>query len=195
MNRMLIGALAALLLVASGVFWWQGRAATERGAPPPAGTVATATGVIDELPRADGKGLRGAAPPEADEVTREQRRFDRLDRNRDAVITRNEMLAPRAAAFRALDKDGNNLLSFEEWAVRTSDRFKGADANGDQRLTREEFAKTKPKRAAQPQCRCAPTRKGAAAGRASGLVATNRIGVIPSGHQYRLDRIRAAPSF
>jgi hypothetical protein len=110
----------------------------------------------DALPTADGSGLAGAAPPEADEVTREQRRFDRLDRNRDSAITRNEMLAPRVAMFRALDTDHNNLLSFEEWSVRTSNRFKAADANGDQRLTRAEFATTKPKRPVKPQCRCAP---------------------------------------
>ena len=158
MNRMLLGALAALLLVAAGVFWWQGRAATERGAPPPEVAFAGAT-PIDELPTADGKGLQGAAPPEADEVTREQRRFGRLDRNRDAVVTRNEMLAPRAAFFRALDTDHNNLLSFEEWAVRTSDRFKAADGNRDLKLDRAEFATTRPKRAVQPQCRCAPARK------------------------------------
>lgn len=163
MNRILLGAFATLLLVAAGVFWWQGRAATERGAPLP--EEAFASGVpADELPMADGKGLRGAALPEADEVTREQRRFDRLDRNRDAAITRNEMLAPRVAAFRALDRDGNNLLSFEEWAVRTSDRFKAADGNGDLRLTREEFATTRPKRAAQPACRC-PSAKPASARR------------------------------
>ena len=153
MNRILLGALAALLLTAAGVFWWQGRAATERGAPPP--DAALASGLPDDaLPSADGKGLRGAAPPEADEVTREQRRFDRLDRNRDAAITRNEMLGPRVATFRALDVDGNNLLSFEEWAVRTGNRFKAADKNGDLRLTREEFVATKPKPAVKPECRC-----------------------------------------
>jgi hypothetical protein len=157
MNRTLFGALAALLLVAAGVFWWQGRAATERGAPPP--EMAVASGAVpDDLPTADGKGLRGAPPPQADEITREQRRFDRFDRNRDNTITRNEMLATRAAAFRELDTDHNNLLSFEEWAVRTANRFKSADANGDLRLTREEFATTKPKPAAHPQCRCAPAR-------------------------------------
>src|SRR5262245_6224029 len=121
MNRILLGALAALLLVAAGVFWWQGRAATERGAPPPAAMTALASAApSDDLLSADGRGLQGAEPPAADEVTREQRRFDRLDRNRDSTITRNEILAPRAAAFRELDKDHNNLLSFEEWAVRTS---------------------------------------------------------------------------
>ena len=37
MNRIVLGALAALLLVASGLFWWQGRAEVERAPPlPPA---------------------------------------------------------------------------------------------------------------------------------------------------------------
>lgn len=154
MNRILLGAVGALLLVAAGIFWWQGRAATERGADlPPAMPAAP----IDEtLPTANGNGLIGPAPPEVDEVTREQRRFDRLDRNRDGKITRAEMLGPRVAAFRKLDVDKNNLLSFEEWAVKTSDRFRGADRNGDQALTREEFAATRPRPAKQTECRCSP---------------------------------------
>jgi hypothetical protein len=157
MNRIVLGAVGALLLVCAGLFWWQGRAQTERGAALPAALPAALAD--DALPAADGAGLHGMAPPAQDEVTREHRRFDRLDRNRDAKITRVEMLGPRVAAFRKLDKDRNNLLSFEEWAVKTSDRFRGADRNGDQTLTREEFAATKPKRAKQPVCRCTPIRQ------------------------------------
>jgi len=153
MNRIVLGAFATLLLVAAGLFWWQGRAATEIGAPPPA-----LAGLPNDqgLPDASGAGMRGVTPPEANEATREQRRFDRLDKNRDSKITRTEALTPRAAAFRKLDADGNNLLSFEEWAVRTSNRFKGADKNGDSTLDRAEFATTKPKRPAKPGCNCAP---------------------------------------
>ncbi len=153
-NRIVLGAIAALMLAGAGLFWWQGRAATERGAPPPGPPAAAASD--EPLPYADAGGLQGAAPPEADPVTREQRRFDRLDRDRDARITANEMLAPRAAAFRKLDVDHNNLLTFQEWAVRTSTRFHGADGNRDNALSREEFAATRPKPAQQPECRCTP---------------------------------------
>lgn len=157
MDRILLGAIAALLLAAAGLFWWQGRAETEQGAPPPR-LAAAGSGAepLAELPAASGKGLRGGMPPEADPATREERRFNRVDHDHDGRITRNEMLAPRANAFRKLDVDRNNLLSFEEWAVRTSGRFRDADANRDGALTREEFATTKPKRSAKPACRCSP---------------------------------------
>jgi EF hand len=155
MGRIVLGAFAALLMAAAGLFWWQGRAETERAAPPP--SLAGPAPVADQsLPDASGLGLRGALPPAAEEASREQKRFGRLDRDRDGRITRNEMLAPRAAAFRKLDKDGNNLLSFEEWAVRTSGKFSGADVNRDGALNAAEFARTKPKRRAEPRCRCAP---------------------------------------
>ncbi len=156
MNRIVIGACAALLLVAAGLFWWQGRAEVERGAPPPGLALGQGEPSLDELPDASGQGLRGAALPAVDEATREERRFNRLDHDHDGRITRNEMLAPRAGAFRKLDADHNNLLSFEEWSVRTGTRFRGADANGDGMLTRQEFVATRPKRSARPACRCSP---------------------------------------
>jgi len=153
MNRTVLGALGALILAAAGLFWWQGRAAIDPGKLPPA-LLASAQGGDLSLPTANGRGLSGPALPQANEATREQRRFDRLDRNRDGKISRVEMLAPRVAAFRKLDVDGNNLLTFEEWAVRGSNRFKAADANGDGILDRTEFATTKPKPRARPACNC-----------------------------------------
>lgn len=165
MNRIVLGAVFALLLTGAGLFWWQGRAATERGAPPPSLAGAEVTG-DEPLPFDHANGLRGAAPPEADPLTREQKRFDRLDHDRDGRITANEMLAPRAAAFRKLDLDHNNLLSFQEWAVRTSNRFSGADGNRDGALTREEFATTKPKPGKHPVCRCTPLPGSPARGQA-----------------------------
>jgi hypothetical protein len=149
-NRIVLGAFIAMLLLGVGLFWLQGRAEVERGAPPPEPPVATPTG----LPSADIVGLQGPEPPEASELTREEQRFFRYDRNRDRRITREEMLSSRTAGFRALDTDGNNLLTFEEWAVTTAERFDQADANGDRELTAAEFATTAPKRSATPKCKC-----------------------------------------
>lgn len=144
---------AGLALAGVGVFWWQGRAAIENSAPPPPSLEPLAD--PDALPSADPGSMTGPAPPELSELSREEQRFFRYDRNRDRVITRDEMLASRTEAFRKLDKDGNNLLTFEEWAVTTVDRFEGADKDGDGRLTPREFATTAPKPAVKkPACKC-----------------------------------------
>lgn len=156
MNRTLVGALCALLLVAVGVFWWQGRAEQGRrpATPPPAGSADDPDEPV-ALPSADAHGQRGPKPPEMTEADKEELRFSRLDRNRDGRISREEMMATRTAAFRKLDRDGNNLLTFEEWAVTTANRFKQADANGDLSLTPVEFATTRPKtKHKAPTCKC-----------------------------------------
>lgn len=111
--------------------------------------------VPPELPQGEANAMGAAPPPPtADTRTREQRRFDRYDRNRDGIIARDEMLGTRVNDFRALDKDRNNLLSFEEWAVHTVERFDGADADHDGRLTRTEFATTAPPPRPPARCRC-----------------------------------------
>ena len=153
-DRLVLGAVLGLALAGVGMFWWQGRAEVETAAPPP---IPEESEPADEaeLPQADAGDLRGPAPPRATELTREQRRFFRYDRNRDLKITRNEMLSTRSNAFRKLDKDGNNLLTFAEWAVTTVDRFEGADADGDRTLDQAEFATTAPKRRTKkPACNC-----------------------------------------
>lgn len=153
MRQAVLGALGGLVLAGVGVFWWQGRAAIEEGAPPPPASPALPD--RETLPFADPGSLKGPAPPELSELSREEQRFFRYDRNRDRLITRDEMLASRTEGFRALDRDGNNLLTFEEWAVATVDRFEKADSDGDGRLTPREFATTAPKPAAKrPACKC-----------------------------------------
>ncbi len=157
MNRILLGAFGALVLVTLGLFWMQGRAQVEQAAPPPDPEILAEEEVEDPnaLPSADVGDLEGPAPPEASELTREQRRFFRYDRNRDLKITRNEMLSTRTNSFRDLDVDGNNLLTFEEWAVTTANRFDEMDGNGDDELTAEEFATSAPaRRPARPRCNC-----------------------------------------
>ena len=151
MNRLLLGAFGALMLVGLGLFWWQGRAEVARGAPPPEPAARVAD--PDALPSADLAGMTGPAPPEASDLTREQQRFFRYDRNRDLKITRAEMLASRTDGFRTLDADGNNLLTFEEWAVTTVSRFEEMDQDGDRELTAPEFATSAPP-APRPTARC-----------------------------------------
>ena len=145
MKAFVSGSIVTLLVMALGMFWWQGRAEVEDAAPPPDPMA---------LPEADTTDLTGPAPPEASELSKEQRRFFRYDRNRDWRITRTEMLSTRSNAFRKLDEDGNNLLDFEEWAVATGDKFEGADADGDNELTPGEFATTAPKPRKKPRCAC-----------------------------------------
>ncbi|GAA5057870.1 hypothetical protein GCM10023208_23800 [Erythrobacter westpacificensis] len=156
MNRVILGAFSALLLVGLGLFWIQGRAQVEEGAPPPEPESAEEAIDPDSLPVADVSNITGPEPPEASELTREQRRFFRYDRNRDLKITRNEMLSTRTDAFRRLDTDGNNLLTFEEWAITTSSRFAEMDANEDDELTQAEFATSapKPRTTTRPSCNC-----------------------------------------
>lgn len=156
MSRLVLGAVSALLLAGAGLFWWQGQASVEASAPPaPPGVVEPLAGApLEELPDEDGEGMQGAALPAANEASREEKRFNRIDRNRDNLISRTEAMQPRVAAFRKLDRDGNNLLSFEEWAVTTSNRFKKADADGNNSLNRTEFATTKPKASKKPGCKC-----------------------------------------
>lgn len=153
MRQAVLGVLGGLMLAGVGMFWWQGRAATESAAPPPV----AAPPAIDPmaLPSADPGQQTGPAPPEVSTLSKEEQRFFRYDRNRDRLITRNEMLSTRTDAFRKLDEDGNNLLTFEEWAVATVDRFSAADKDADGRLTTREFAATAPKPAARkPACKC-----------------------------------------
>ena len=154
MGRMVLGMFLGLVVASVGLYWWQGVAQVESNAPPP--PVVEEGLPPAELPLGDPGDLQGPEPPEASQLTREEIRFFRYDRNRDRVITRNEMLSTRSDGFRDLDKDGNNLLTFEEWAVTTANRFDGADANGDGKLTPAEFATTAPKKSAKrkPTCKC-----------------------------------------
>lgn len=150
-NRFLLGGLAMLVMLTIGLFWLQGRAAVEAGAPPASPKV---TASPTTLPAADVGDIVGPALPKATEQTREQRRFGRYDRDRDGRISRNEMLSTRADGFRKLDKDGNNLLTFEEWAVATVDKFGSADADRDGFLTAQEFRTTAPPPKPKAKCSC-----------------------------------------
>jgi len=150
MKRALDGGLVALVMASIGLFWLQGRAEVEANAPP-----ASAPAPPSPLPTAVAGDMTGPEPPEATELSREQRRFARYDRDRDGRISRTELLAPRGDVFRKLDTDGNNLLTFEEWAGATVQKFSQADINHDDWLTPAEFRSTAPPPPKpKPKCSC-----------------------------------------
>ncbi|MFD1703128.1 EF-hand domain-containing protein [Methylopila henanensis] len=111
--------------------------------------------------------LAASAQP-ADSMTRSERiekrtkgmekRFERLDVDKDGVLTQEEAQAPLTKAFARMDKDGDGVLSAEEikglravaekrLAKRgdddrpraRKDRFDRADKDGDGKITRDEF--------------------------------------------------------
>lgn len=94
-------------------------------------------------------------PPTADPKAKEERRFDRTDKNEDGRITLAELVEPRRKTYAKLDANADGRLTFEEWAVKSIDKFEGADADGNKALTRTEFAATAPKpRPKKPACSC-----------------------------------------
>lgn len=135
MWRFLAGVGSALALVAAGLFLFRSDAATEKLPPPPVAAVAAQT----DAPIADD-------PPAATQRTREQKRFDRYDKDRDGRITREEYLASRRKAYAKLDTNGDGRLSFDEWAAKTTTKFATADKGRDGALDAAEFATTAVKR-------------------------------------------------
>jgi hypothetical protein len=145
MWRYFVGAGAAMLLAVAGMFLFRG-SAEQNPLVPPIPTAAAETPEEDPLPD---------EAPSASARTREQKRFDRYDKDRNDAITRDEYLASRRKAFAKLDANGDGKLGFDEWAAKTAGRFAGADKDKSGTLTRAEFLTTAPKRkAAKPRCAC-----------------------------------------
>ena len=143
MVRFLAGAAACFLFMTGAFLLWQSRA-EEPPLLPPAPASAAPSMILPAVVRA----------PEASPQTREEKRFERADRNENGRIELDDLLQPRRKAFAKLDKDENGTLSFEEWAVRTIDKFDGADADKSKWLTPAEYATTAPKRKPKPKCKC-----------------------------------------
>jgi hypothetical protein len=150
MWRYFAGGAGALLLALAAMFLFRGSAAPETSAPPP--PPAAVAGAEDEA-------LPDEAPS-ATAKTREEKRFNRVDKDKNDSITRDEYFTPRHKAFAKLDANGDGRLSFEEWAVKGIARFTGADKDKSGALTRTEFATTAVKRkAAVARCACAKAAK------------------------------------
>ncbi|WP_414902937.1 histidine kinase [Sphingomonas flavalba] len=145
MGRFLAGVGSTLLLVAAGFFWWQGAAQRDTVDRPDAPPAALATEPL-------------AMPPQADERSREQKRFDRYDKDRNQAISREEYLASRRKAFARLDLNHDGRLDFDEWAKKTTDKFARADADHSNALTRAEFLTTRVVRKTPVRRDCPPPR-------------------------------------
>lgn len=146
MWRYLAGGVAALLMAGAGVFLFQSRATPDPLPTPPARVAQTGAE----------PGAEVAEVPQAPDRTREEKRFDRNDKDKNGLVSLAELQQPRRKAFAKLDSNGDGKLSFEEWAVRTSTRFAAADKDKSGTLTRAEFATTAPKRKPKtaPRCDC-----------------------------------------
>lgn len=152
MWRYLAGGAAALLMVAVGLLIFNARARNDTGvaaarpfaSPPPQ----TAGSTPDPLPD---------AVPEASERTREQKRFDRYDKDRDGRITRDEYLVQRHKAYARLDTNHDGVLQFEEWAAKAEAKFAKADGDRSGAMNPAEFATTAVKRKPARRTNCPPT--------------------------------------
>jgi len=148
MWRYLIGAVGALVLVAGGLLWWRTTAMAERTSQRAA--FAASVGEVDS----NGDGLPD--PPQADEKSKEQKRFARTDHDKDGKISRDEYLSLRHKNFAKLDKNGDGVLSFDEYAAKAIDKFGEADANKNGSLDPAEFATTRVQRKSKPRANCPP---------------------------------------
>ncbi len=138
MWRFLAGVGSALLLMAAGMTIWRSRAdavgatqATDMFASPSA-DIATPLGFADI-----------AAPIEAGEKTREQKRFSRYDQDENHAISQGEYLASRRKAYARIDLNGDGRLSFEEYAAKAVIKFAKADRDKSGVLTAAEFLTTR----------------------------------------------------
>jgi hypothetical protein len=151
MFRYIAGAIAIVLFAGAGFFLWKSGNADSSLIPTAPKALAATTTTADQE---DEEGATTAAPPAPDERSREQKRFDRADKDRDGKVTLAEMLEPRRKPFAKLDTNGDGRLSFEEWTVKTNDKFAEADKDKNGALLPAEFATTRPKRTAKPKCSC-----------------------------------------
>lgn len=148
MWRYLAGAVAALLLAGAGMLLFRSTAREP---------------ILPAMPQALAQGEPGGtlpdSVPEASPKTREQRRFNRYDKDRDGRITRDEYLLSRRKAYAKLDTNGDGRLSFDEWAAKTSAKFASADADRSGAMDAREFATTAVRRKARSaaKCVCPPT--------------------------------------
>jgi EF hand len=154
MWRYLAGGAATLLLVAAGLLLGKSMAGSQDAAviPPPPEVSANALGLADLAPA-----------PAASEKTKEEKRFNRYDKDKNGAVSKDEYLLSRHKNYAKLDKNGDGVLQFEEYAVKAVEKFAKADADKTGILNRVEFATTRVIRKIKPRVKCPPAMKGVVA--------------------------------
>lgn len=70
---------------------------------------------------------------------RADRWFNRLDTNKDGVISQAEVNARQTDRFAKIDANGDGMISLEEYGARGKAHFAKADTDGNGEVTKEEF--------------------------------------------------------
>ena len=139
MGRFLAGVASALLLVTAGLFFWRGMDSGKAALPePPA--------VEQDFALAD-----IPAAPAATPKSKEEKRFNRYDKDKNGAVSTVEYLASRQKAYVKLDLNRDGVLQFNEYAAKTAQKFAKADGDKSGGLTRLEFATTRVVRKSPPR--------------------------------------------
>ncbi|MHB9878743.1 histidine kinase [Pacificimonas sp. ICDLI1SI03] len=150
--------LLIAILVATAVIAWL-RQPDPVGVPPPPpmtdvpGQVAAVT--QDSCPPTPACEPMVSPPPapKADPALREQRRFNRNDRDKDGVVAKEEYLHSRQRSFDKMDENGDGHIDFTEYSVKQRERFDNSDCDSSRTLTPAEFASTATRKdAPEPDC-------------------------------------------
>jgi EF hand len=157
--RYLAAGASILLLLAASIFVWRGRADAGQPIPPaPLAAVGSVSTSVTDY----------GIPLAAEDRTREEKRFDRYDHDRNGAVARDEFFANRRKGFVKLDANNDGILSFDEYALKTTQKFQGADKDRNGALNRVEFAITRVIRKPEPKANCrTPLRAPAAEPEAS----------------------------
>jgi EF hand len=153
MGRFVAGVVSALLLVAAGLFFWRGQDSGVAAMPE-----APATTFGEEFALAD-----MPVVPAAPEKSKEEKRFNRYDKDKNGAISQGEYLASRQKAYARLDVNHDGVLQFSEYAIKTAQKFTKADGDRSTTLNRTEFATTRPVRKVRAKPDCKPTLRQAPA--------------------------------
>lgn len=155
MWRYLAGAAAALLLVAAGLMLGRSLAETDPRIPPLPDQTPAGISLADPM-------AFGAKPslPTATERSREEKRFDRYDKDKNGAVSREEYLVSRRKAYAKLDINGDGVVSFDEYAEKATAKFAKADADKSAALNRGEFSTTRVIRKDKPKVNCPPAQRG-----------------------------------